>query len=105
MKSGLTCLVVDDEQQIRRAVRNHLRDEFDSLLEAANAEEALDVAAAARPALVVLDLALPDRPGITVCRELRHWSSAPIIVLSALHSESEKVSLLDAGADDYMTKP
>ena len=105
MTSGLACLVVDDEQHIRRAVRNSLRDEFERLLEAGTAEEALDLAAAARPALVILDLALPDRPGLAVCYELRKWSAAPIIVLSARQSESEKVSLLDAGADDYMTKP
>jgi two-component system, OmpR family, KDP operon response regulator KdpE len=100
-----TALVVDDEPHIRRAVRNALAEEFDRVLEAGTGEEALDVAAAQRPDLVVLDLALPDRQGVQVCRELRKWSSAPIIVLSARHSESEKVALLDAGADDYVTKP
>lgn len=105
MKPGVACLIVDDEPQIRRAVRNILKDDFERILEAETAEEALDLAAAARPDLVILDLALPDKPGLFVCRELRQWSSAPIIVLSARHAESEKVSLLDAGADDYMTKP
>jgi two-component system KDP operon response regulator KdpE len=105
MKPEPTCLIVDDEPQIRRAVRNILKDEFERVLEAETAEQALDLAAASRPSLVILDLALPDRPGAAVCRELRHWSSAPIIVLSARHSESEKVALLEAGADDYVTKP
>lgn len=105
MTAGLVCLVVDDEPQIRRAVRNIVSDEFDRVVEAETAGEAVDLAAAARPGLVILDLALPDRPGVTVCRELRSWSSAPIIVLSARHSESEKVLLLDSGADDYITKP
>jgi two-component system KDP operon response regulator KdpE len=99
------CLVVDDEPQIRRAVRNILKDEFDRVLEAATAEEALSVAAATRPSLIVLDLALPDGPGVGVCQEIRKWSSVPIVVLSARHSEAEKVSLLEAGADDYITKP
>ncbi|MBI4539470.1 MAG: response regulator transcription factor [Gemmatimonadetes bacterium] len=105
MARDVVCLVVDDEPHIRRAVRNTLSREFDRVLEAATGEEALDLAAASRPALVVLDLGLPDRPGLAVCREIRTWSSAPIIVLSVRHSESEKVALLDAGADDYVTKP
>jgi two-component system KDP operon response regulator KdpE len=72
---------------------------------AGTAEEGLALAAAGQPALVVLDLGLPDRPGIEVCHEIRRRSKAPIVVLSARHSESEKVALLDAGADDYLTKP
>jgi two-component system KDP operon response regulator KdpE len=79
-----------------------LAEEVDS---AGTAEEGLALAAAGQPALVVLDLGLPDRPGIEVCREIRRRSKAPIVVLSARHSESEKVALLDAGADDYLTKP
>jgi two-component system KDP operon response regulator KdpE len=63
------------------------------------------MAAAGQPELVVLDLGLPDRPGLEICRELRRWTKVPILVLSARHSEQEKVSLLDAGADDYLTKP
>lgn len=98
-------LVVDDEPQIRRAVARALESEFDQLLEAATAEEAVALAAARRPDLVVLDLALPDRPGLWVCAELRKWSSVPIIVLSAIHSETEKIRLLNEGADDYVTKP
>lgn len=100
-----TVLVVDDEPQIRRAVRNALADAFDRVLEAENASDAVDLAAAHRPEAIVLDLGLPDRPGLWVCTELRKWSTAPIVVLSAHHSEAEKIRLLDAGADDYVTKP
>lgn len=98
-------LVVDDEPQIRRLVRNVLAQEHVRVIEAAAGRDAIDQAAAERPALIVLDLGLPDVQGDQVCREVRGWSSAPIIVLSARHSDQEKVSLLDAGADDYMTKP
>ncbi len=100
-----TALVVDDEPHIRRALRHALADEFDHVFEAATAQEAVDQAAARRPDLVILDLGLPDRPGQWVCAELRKWSTAPIIVLSAHHAESEKIRLLDEGADDYVTKP
>lgn len=98
-------LVVDDEPQIRRVVSNALRDTVDRVIEAATGRDAIDLAAAERPILIILDLGLPDIPGISVCTEVRAWSSAPIIVLSARHSDSEKVRLLDAGADDYITKP
>lgn len=98
-------LVVDDEPQIRRVVRNALDGEIGSVIEAASGREGIDRAAAESPALVVLDLGLPDVPGARVCREIRKWSSAPIVILSARHSDHEKVSLLDAGADDYITKP
>lgn len=99
-----TILIVDDEPQIRRVVRNALAG-VATVLEAATGREGIDQAAAARPDLIVLDLGLPDASGNAVCREIRSWSSAPIIVLSARYQDSEKVSLLDAGADDYMTKP
>jgi two-component system KDP operon response regulator KdpE len=102
---GDVVLVVDDEPQIRRVVRNVLAADEVRVLEAATGQQAIDLAAAERPALIVLDLGLPDIPGIDVCREIRSWSSAPIIVLSARHSDQEKVALLDAGADDYITKP
>jgi two-component system KDP operon response regulator KdpE len=98
-------LVVDDEPQIRRAVRNALREVSDRVIEATTAAQAIDLVAAQQPELVVLDLGLPDLPGIEVCREIRRWSKTPIVVLSARHSEAEKVRLLDAGADDYITKP
>jgi two-component system, OmpR family, KDP operon response regulator KdpE len=102
---SLTALVIEDDPYVRRAVRNVLGAELERVLEASNAHEGLDLAAAARPDLIVLDLGLPDRTGLSVCQELREWSSAPIIVLSARHAEQEKVALLDAGADDYVTKP
>ena len=101
----LTALVIDDEPHIVRAVRNALSSEFGQVIEASTAQEGVDQAASRRPDLVILDLGLPDRPGLWVCAELRKWTTAPIIVLSAHHSESEKVRLLDAGADDYVTKP
>jgi two-component system KDP operon response regulator KdpE len=101
----VTILVIDDEPQIRRVMRSILEGEAARVIEATTAREGLDLTAAARPDLVILDLGLPDRPGVSVCREIREWSSVPIIVLSARHSESEKVALLDAGADDYVTKP
>jgi two-component system, OmpR family, KDP operon response regulator KdpE len=124
----VTVLVIDDEPQIRRAVRNALTSGRlfggygDSALESAapsgpesrrgirvieavTGREGIDLTAAESPALVILDLGLPDMSGIDVCREIRRWSSAPIIVLSARHADTEKVALLDAGADDYLTKP
>ena len=105
MVTSSTILIVDDEPQIRRALRNALSAEADRVVEASNGSEALDQAAAARPSLIVLDLGLPDMDGLRVCREIRAWSNVPILVLSARHAEHEKVALLDAGADDYMSKP
>ncbi len=98
-------LIVDDEPQIRRVVKRALEGEVGRLLEAGTGSEGIDLAAAEKPGLIVLDLGLPDMPGVEVCREIRQWSSAPIIVLSARHSDQEKALLLDAGADDYVTKP
>lgn len=101
----MTILVIDDEPQIRRVVRNAVRDLDLRIVEASTGEEGVDLAAAERPAVIVLDLGLPDRSGLQVCRDLRAFTAAPIIVLSARHSEADKVALLDAGADDYVTKP
>ena len=98
-------LVIDDEPQIRRAVRDALRDVTTRVDEAANGVAGVDAASTGRPDLVVLDLGLPDMAGVDVCREIRQRSAVPIIVLSARHSEHEKVDLLNAGADDYVTKP
>jgi two-component system KDP operon response regulator KdpE len=98
-------LVIDDEPQIRRVVRNALADDDTRVIEAATGSEGIDLTAAERPTLIVLDLGLPDTEGIEVCRQIRGWSTAPILVLSARHSDEEKVKLLDAGADDYLTKP
>jgi two-component system KDP operon response regulator KdpE len=102
---GDVVLVIDDEPQIRRVVRNALAAGERRVLEASTGRAAIDLAAAERPALIVLDHGLPDKNGIDVCREIRAWSTAPIIVLSARHADAEKVALLDAGADDYITKP
>jgi two-component system KDP operon response regulator KdpE len=100
-----TVLVIDDEPQIRRVVSNALQSEVTRVLEAATGTQGIDVASAERPSLIVLDLGLPDRAGVDVCKELRKWSTAPIVVLSARHSDQEKALLLDTGADDYITKP
>ena len=100
-----TVLVIDDEPQIRRVVRNALAAEDTRVLEATSGTEGIDTTAAERPDLVILDLGLADIPGKSVCREIRKWSDVPIIVLSARHADTEKVELLDAGADDYITKP
>ena len=98
-------LIIDDEPHIRRVVRNSLVDVAKRVSEAGSAAEGLDAAAAEQPALIILDLGLPDRDGLEVCRDLRSFTSVPIIVLSARHSDREKERLLDAGADDYVTKP
>ncbi|HZS30947.1 MAG TPA: response regulator [Gaiellaceae bacterium] len=103
--TGQRVLVVDDEQQILRALRTSLRGAGYEVDTADTAESALAAAALRPPEAVVLDLVLPDGSGTDVCRELRTWSSAPVIVLSAVGEEREKVAALDAGADDYVTKP
>lgn len=100
-----TVLVVDDETAIRSIVRAAVESDGGTVFEAASGARGLELARAERPSLVVLDLGLPDTDGLAVCRALREWSSAPILVLSARHSEEEKARLLDAGADDYLTKP
>jgi two-component system KDP operon response regulator KdpE len=97
-------LIIEDEANIRRVVGDALRSDV-TLIEAASGHEGLDLAGAERPDLIVLDLGLPDIDGIELCRELRKWTTVPIVVLSARHSEDEKTALLDAGADDYVTKP
>jgi two-component system, OmpR family, KDP operon response regulator KdpE len=98
-------LVVDDEPQILRALQTSLRGAGYDVETATTAEQALTLAAVRPPDAVILDLVLPDRRGTEVARELRAWSKAPIIVLSVVGDESEKVAALDAGADDYVTKP
>ena len=100
-----TLLVIDDEPKIRAVVCDALAGDIARCLVAGSGREGLTLAASERPDLVVLDLGLPDVDGIEVCRRLREWSTAPIVVLSARHSEDEKAALLDAGADDYVTKP
>ena len=98
-------LIIDDEPQIRRVVRAALEDEVVSVFEARTGEGGLALAAAEQPDLIILDLGLPDADGDAICRALRAQSHVPIVVLSARHAEAEKVALLDAGADDYVTKP
>jgi two-component system KDP operon response regulator KdpE len=98
-------LVVDDEPQILRALQTSLRGAGYEVDAAATGGEALTMAAVRPPDAVILDLVLPDARGTDVCRELRTWSSVPVIVLSVVGDESEKVAALDAGADDYITKP
>ena len=103
--TGPRVLVVDDEPQIRRALETGLRVAGYAVETAENCEQALAAAAMRPPEAVILDLVLPDGTGTEVCRELRKWSSAAVIVLSVVGDEKEKVAALDAGADDYVTKP
>jgi two-component system KDP operon response regulator KdpE len=98
-------LVVDDEPQILRALGSTLRAAGYEVETADTAEQALTLAAIRPPEAVILDLMLPDRSGTDVCRELRTWTQVPVLVLSAVGDEREKVAALDAGADDYVTKP
>jgi two-component system, OmpR family, KDP operon response regulator KdpE len=103
--NGKRVLVVDDEPQILRALRTSLRAAGYEVVSAASAGEALAAVALQPPHAVILDLILPDGTGTQVCQELRKWSSVAVIVLSAVGEEREKVTALDAGADDYITKP
>ena len=103
--SAQRVLVCDDEPQIVRALRVVLREAGFEAIPAASGEEALDRAAVQPPDAAIIDLILPDIDGVEVCRRLREWFSAPILVLSAVGEEDEKVRALDAGADDYVTKP
>jgi two-component system KDP operon response regulator KdpE len=100
-----TILVVDDEPQILRALRINLRVRHYDVHTAGSGSEALDVAARHPPDLVILDLGLPDLDGVEVIQGLRGWTEAPIIVLSGRADSTDKVEALDAGADDYVTKP
>jgi two-component system, OmpR family, KDP operon response regulator KdpE len=104
MSEGLV-LVVDDEPQILRALQTNLRGAGYDVVTATSAQEAVSAAAMRPPDAVILDLVLPDESGIDVARELRTWSAAPILVLSVVGDEAEKVAALDAGADDYVQKP
>jgi len=103
--SGPRVLVVDDEPQILRAVQMKLRGAGYTVETAETAAEALMKAAMRPPDAIILDVLLPDASGTDVCRELRTWTTAPVLVLSAVGEESEKIEALDAGADDYVTKP
>jgi two-component system, OmpR family, KDP operon response regulator KdpE len=103
--SGERILVVDDEPQFLRALTTSLRGAGYDVDTATTAEEALTSIGLGPPEAIILDLVLPDRRGTDVCRELRVWSEVPIIIISAVGDEDEKISALDAGADDYVTKP
>jgi two-component system KDP operon response regulator KdpE len=98
-------LIVDDEAPIRRFLRTTLTAQGFRVFEASTGREAIAEASARTPDLIVLDLGLPDLNGLEVTRQLRAWTSAPIIVLSARNQEQDKVAALDLGADDYVTKP
>ena len=98
-------LVIDDEPQIRRLLSLTLEANGFRVVVASGGGEGLVLAAQQRPAAVLLDLGLPDLPGREVLRRLREWSEVPVIILTALDAESEKIAALDAGADDYVTKP
>ena len=103
--TGARVLVVDDEPQILRALQLKLRGAGYAVDTAATAAEARIKASLRPPEAIILDVLLPDGRGTDVCRELRSWSSVPILVLSAVGQEEEKIAALDAGADDYVTKP
>jgi len=103
--TGKRVLVVDDEPQFLRALQTNLRGAGYDVAAATTAEQALSAAALRPPDAVILDLILPDGRGTDVCRELRRWTDVPIILVSAVGDEVEKISALDAGADDYVTKP
>lgn len=98
-------LLVEDEVQLRRFLRAALGSHGFRLVEAATAREAMQLATSHNPSLILLDLGLPDGDGIDLTRELREWCKAPIIVISARGAEQDKVTALDVGADDYLTKP
>jgi two-component system, OmpR family, KDP operon response regulator KdpE len=104
-RSGTSILVVDDEPEIRRLLRNTLSVQGYDVLEAATGSEALKAAQRAKPDLVILDLGLPDLDGMEVIRSLRSESQVPILVLSSRGDERAKIAALDLGADDYVTKP
>lgn len=105
MTDARRILVCDDEPQILRALRVILRDGGFEVVTAATAEEALDAAAVRPPDAAIVDLILPDQDGVAVTRSIREWSEMPILVLSAVGEEAEKIRALNAGADDYVTKP
>ncbi|WP_175939932.1 two-component system response regulator KdpE [Caballeronia sp. BCC1704] len=102
---SFTVVLIEDEKQIRRFVRVSLEAQQMTVFEAETGQQGLVAAATRKPDLVIVDLGLPDTDGIDVIRELRSWTEVPVIVLSARTQEEEKVAALDAGADDYLTKP
>ena len=105
MDNGPSVLIIEDEPAMRRFLRASLGSHGFRLVEAVNAREALAMAPSHNPEVILLDLGLPDGDGIELARRFRQWTEAPIIVLSARGRDDDKVSALDAGADDYLTKP
>jgi two-component system, OmpR family, KDP operon response regulator KdpE len=105
MTGGPLVLVIEDEVQIRRFLRMALASAGFRMTETALGVEGLDIIAGQQPNVVILDLGLPDLDGVEVVKRLREWSSIPVIVLSARTQEDDKIAALDAGADDYLTKP
>ena len=103
--TNLNILIVDDEPAIRRFLRASLGAHGFTITEAVSGEDALRIAATSRQDIVILDLGLPDIDGVEVTRRLREWSNIPIIILSVREHENDKIAALDAGADDYLTKP
>lgn len=103
--SGAVTLIVDDEAQIRRFLRVSLEANGYAVQEVESGREALNEAAILRPDLIILDLGLPDMDGLDVLRKLREWTKTPVIVLSVKGQDRDKIAALDAGADDYVTKP
>jgi len=105
MTNPIHILVIDDEPQILRALKTILTAKQFRISTADRGEIGLAIAAAEQPDLIILDMSLPDMEGIQVCKEIRSWTQTPIIILSVRDSEKDKVAALDAGADDYLTKP
>jgi two-component system KDP operon response regulator KdpE len=103
--TNLKVLIIDDEEAIRRFLKVALSSQGYTILEAASGNDGLSNAATQRPDVIILDLGLPDLDGVTVTRLLREWTRIPIIILSVRGSEKDKIAALDAGADDYLTKP
>ncbi len=104
-ETGPRVLIVDDEPAIRRFLKGLLPAHGYTVLEAENGQEACEAVGALRPDVIVLDLGLPDMDGVQVTRVLREWTQIPIVILSVRGAEEDKVAALDAGADDYLTKP
>jgi two-component system KDP operon response regulator KdpE len=105
LSAGVRVLIVDDERAIRRFLQVSLKAHGHTVFEATNGQEALEAVVTCRPDVIILDLGLPDMDGIEVTQRLREWTQTPIIILSVREHESDKIAALDAGADDYLTKP
>ncbi len=104
-ESGPRVLVIDDERAIRRFLRTSLTAHGYTVFEAANGQEGMNAVLTHRPDLIILDLGLPDIDGLEVTQQLREWTQIPIIILSVQEQEADKITALDVGADDYLTKP